>query len=77
MAIVLFPIPPECRTYFIIACIVHSITVISLVLRIVVRVVKKTKVGWDDFLVALSAVFTSGMVGVYGVGKCPNCFMTA
>ena len=76
MAIVQFPVLPACRKYFIIACIVHGITVISLGLRLAARVIK-TKVGWDDFLVALSAVFTSGMVGVYGVGKCPNCFMTA
>ena len=77
MAIVQFPVLPACRKYFIIACIVHGITVISLGLRLAARVINKTKVGWDDFLVSLSAVFTSGMVGVYGVGKCPNFFVTS
>ncbi len=69
MAFIKFPITAECKLLLIVAWVVHVVTLATLGLRFIVRILKRLGLGWDDFLIAFAAMCTTGIVSLFSICK--------
>ncbi|KAH8201472.1 hypothetical protein TruAng_004396 [Truncatella angustata] len=67
LAVVEFPVLSIVKAHFIVNCILASLAVCAVALRVYIRLAFKTGLGWDDVLILISAPQGVGMLVIQGL----------
>lgn len=64
-----FPIQPIVKAHFIINCVIVTLTLLVVALRMTSRFITSASLWWDDFLILLSMPQGIGMLVIQGLCK--------